>query len=114
MPRGKSSGAGDERSYFGNPPLGKTSVATALDGSHEPPRIARPSGQKRVILDVPAGDGNAAGAIFAFRIGGSGVHREAFPEHTEANVHDGTDSRFIRMPPPRSRDTFAVWPRFRS
>jgi hypothetical protein len=90
---GNSSGGGAERSYFGNPPFGKASAATALG--------------------APPGEGNAAGGILAFRIGGSGAHNDAFAEHTEANVHDGTASRLIRMPL-RSRDTFAVWPRFKS
>jgi hypothetical protein len=111
--RGKSSGAG-ERPYFGKPPPGKASVASNLNGSHDPPSIGCPSGQRRAIRDLPAAtDGNAAGAILAFRIGGSGEHNNAFAEHTEANVHDGASSRLIRMPPP-SRVTFAVWPRVRS
>ena len=108
-----SNGAGGNRSYFGKPPVGKASVSAAREKSHKPPRIGCPSGQKRVIFERPrAGEGRAG--MLALRNGGNGAHSEAFPEHTEANVQDGTRSRLIRTTPPRSRETVAVWPRCKS
>ena len=113
LSRGTSNGAGGNRSYFGKPPVGKASVAAAREKSHKPPRIGCPSGQKRVIFERPrAGEGKAG--MLAFRNGGNGAHNEAFPEHTEANVQDGTRSRLIRTTPLRSRETVAVWPRCKS
>jgi hypothetical protein len=88
-------------------------VSSVGSGMQPSPTRFWPLGQTRVscFSIVVVAFGKDAGRLALFVSEGKGAHSCELFEQTEANVHDGTRLRLIRMAPPASRVTSAVCPR---